>query len=723
MQRLAKRHVRQQDQADCGVACLRTVLRVFGADASLERLRELSGTSRTGTTMLGLFQAAEKMGLEVGAYQAELSHLKACEEVCILHLVKEERLLHFIVCFGYDAERDGFLIADPAEPEPRWLASAALETMWQSRSLLLLKPTPKLPVAGQTTRRKWFWLRQLLRKDSNILSMALALGIVVAVFGLATAVFSQRLIDDILPAGDRLRLFTGVGILLALLLARSLLSFLRQLFLLQQRRDFNVRIIDHFYGRLLQLPKPFFDNRKTGDLIARMNDTQRIQGTIANLVSSTMIDALMVVAATGAIFYYDPQIGLLVLLWLPLFTWLVWRYHAPIVRGQQALMSAYARSESHYVDTIQGVADIKLANKQTLFTQLTKRVYGFFQQAAYDLGRIGIRFNLVTELAGALFIVGAITWSAVHVLDGRLSTGGLIAILQMMGIAMAAAAQVALVNIQLQEAKVAFQRMFEFTDLHSEYDEEGEKPRAVINRFEELRVSGLSFRFPGRPRLLDRLDFHLRRGEWIAVLGESGCGKSTLLQILQKFYTPESGGIKVNGIDLDLLSYTSWRDCLGVVSQEVKLFNGTLLDNVLLGDPPGDAAALQQFFESYGFHRYFSLLPQGYATIVGEEGVNLSGGQRRLVALARALWRRPQVLLLDEPTAALDRDTEHFVLDLLERLRGEAAILLCTHRLKTARRAGRIYLIEAGRIERQGDHRQLLQSDNLYSRAWRDLVA
>jgi len=134
----------------------------------------------------------------------------------------------------------------------------------------------------------------------------------------------------------------------------------------------------------------------------------------------------MVVAATGAIFYYDPQIGLLVLLWLPLFTWLVWRYHAPIVRGQQALMSAYARSESHYVDTIQGVADIKLANKQTLFTQLTKRVYGFFQQAAYDLGRIGIRFNLVTELAGALFIVGAITWSAVHVLDGRLSTGGLI---------------------------------------------------------------------------------------------------------------------------------------------------------------------------------------------------------------------------------------------------------------------------------------------------------
>ncbi len=717
------KHIRQHDQSDCGVACLRTVLLYFGGDASLERLRELSGTTRQGTTMLGLLQAGQKLGLEATGYEADLDSLRTCKDVCILHIVKEGKLQHYVAYYGYDAKKDTFLIGDPGEPRVQSWSSAKLESLWQSRSLLLFRPTPKLQRANENKNRRRYWIQNLVREDLNILGIALAIGVVVAALGLATAIFSQQLIDKILPAKDTLRLFAGVGLLLFLLLARSGLSYLRQLLLLKQSRDFNIRIIDYFYSALLFLPKSFFDNRKTGDLVARMNDTQRIQRTISRLIGSTMIDVLMVGIATLAIFSYHWQIGLVTLLWIPVFIGIVYVFHHPILDGQRAVMNAYALNESNYIDTMQGIGDIKVTNKQPVFARLTKTVYSFFQQTALDLGKVGIRFNLITEIVGAIFIVGVITWSSISVLQDQLSTGSMMAILQMVGLVMNSVGQLAVLNIQLQEAKVAFDRMFEFTNAENEFDEEAEQPKARIQDLADVRVQHLAFRFPGRKRLLEDVSFSVKKGEWIAVLGESGCGKSTLLQVLQKFYQPEAGSIKANGIDLDLISFHSWRSLLGVVPQHIKIFNGTLLDNILLGDPLTNPAQLQAFFNYYGFNRYFEQMPNGYATILGEGGVNLSGGQRQIVALARALYQKPQLLLLDEPTAALDRDTELFVLELLQQLKANTIIITMTHRLKTARSADRIYIIEQGKTLLHGSHQELLCSENLYSKAWHDLLA
>lgn len=682
----------------------------------------MSGTSREGTTMMGLYQAAGKLGLEVTGYEADLDSLRARTDVCVLHVRKEGNLQHYVVFYKYDERKNTFLIGDPAEPKVQYWSAAQVEAVWQSKSLLLFKPTEKLQKIAATRNRRWYWVKELVREDLNILGIALAIGVAVAGLGLATAIFSQQLIDKILPAKDMVRLFSGVALLLFLLFARSGLSYLRQFLLLKQSRDFNSRIIDYFYTSLLFLPKPFFDNRKTGDLVARMNDTQRIQRTISRLVGNVMIDVLMIFIAAGAIFSYNKQIGLVTLAWIPVFVGVVYAFHAKILAGQRAVMSAYALNESNYIDTMQGIGDIKVANKQSIFARLTKAVYGFFQQTMFDLGKIGIRFNLMTELVGAAFVVGVITWSSMNVVNGILTTGAMMAILQMVGLVMNAVGELAMTNIQLQEAKVAFDRMYEFTATESEYEEESEQPKAQILQLEELKVQNLAFRFPGRKRLLEDVSIEVKKGEWIAILGESGCGKSTLLQILQKFYPPESGKIKVNGIDLDLIGFSHWRNLLGVVSQQVKIFNGTLLDNILLGELIDQPEALTAFFQYYGFDRYFERLPQGYATVLGEGGINLSGGQQQIVALARALYRKPQLLLLDEPTSALDRDTERFVLNLLEQLKSDTAIIVLTHRLKTARQADRIYIIENGSTQLPGNHQELLLTENLYSRAWSDVL-
>ena len=386
-------------------------------------------------------------------------------------------------------------------------------------------------------------------------------------------------------------------------------------------------------------------------------------------------------------------------------------------------MQSYARSESNYIETIQGGGEIKINNRQPFFTDLTRNIYGFFQANRVELGKIAGRYGLWTEIVATLFIAVVTLLSSLLVLRGTFTTGAIIAVLQIIGMLMSSVNRLVVANIQIQEAKIAFERMNEFTQLNNEFSAENDLSKSVVSDFEALKVENLTFRFAGRKRLLDGVSFYLNKGEMIALIGESGSGKSTTLQVLQKFYEAESGKIKVNGLDFDLLSTTAWRSIIGVVPQDVRLFSGTLIDNILLGETVENPQILIDFLEKYGLNRFFEQFPNGYATILGENGVNISGGQTQLVGLARALWKRPQVLLLDEPTAALDRDSEQFVIQLLNKIKSETAILLLTHRLSIVCGAERIYILKNGQIEEEGTHLQLLKSDNVYSRSWLDWKA
>ncbi|HMP28526.1 MAG TPA: peptidase domain-containing ABC transporter [Saprospiraceae bacterium] len=715
-------HIHQQDQTDCGVACLKMVLQTMGSDAPLERLRELSGTSKAGTTMLGLLQSARDLGLDTEPYESDMKSLLECTDICILHVIKDDIFQHYIVYYGYDTAKNLLCIGDPAQSKLTYITPNYLEKIWKSHALLLLKPTPKLVFTAAKTKEKWTWIKSLVQQDMNLLLTSMVIGIVIAVLGLSTALFSQRLIDDFLPSNQIEKIICGTILLFVLLIVKAAASYIRGLFLIRQSKEFNERIIDFFYSSLLHLPKSFFASRKTGELITRMNDTQRIQRTISLLIGQSMIDVLLIIIASGFIFYYSWHIGLLSLIWLPVFAYTVYRFTKPIMIGQQNVMAAYARNESNYIDTIQGVDDIKLQNKQNTFALINQKVYGFFQQSIFDLSKIGIKFQVTTEIISSAFIVLIIGIGAHYVLKDIITVGVLMAILQMTGMVMTSAAQLAAINIQLQEAKVAFERMYDFASLESEKDKEANTAQAQINDLQQLSVANLTFRYPGRSQLLKEISFEIKKGEWISIMGESGCGKSTLMQILQKFYFAESGSIKANGVDFSMIAYEPWRSIIGVVPQEIKIFNGTLIDNILLGSEVKDFQELEQFFIRYGFDPFFSKFPMGYATLLGEEGVNISGGQKQLVGLARALYHKPQLLLLDEPTAALDRNTEQFVLQLLQNLKKEVLIISLTHTLKIAKASDRIYVIENGVIQASGTHNEVLATDNLYSQVWNDFV-
>ncbi|MEJ2050899.1 MAG: ATP-binding cassette domain-containing protein, partial [Calditrichota bacterium] len=231
----------------------------------------------------------------------------------------------------------------------------------------------------------------------------------------------------------------------------------------------------------------------------------------------------------------------------------------------------------------------------------------------------------------------------------------------------------------------------------------------------------LKYRFPGRPPLLRNLRFSVERGSMIALLGESGCGKTTTLQILQRFYQPEEGDLLINDtIPWKTISTPTWRSMIGVVPQDITLFHGSLLDNICLDESKQELESAIQFCRTSGFDRYFSQFPQGYATLLGEQGANISGGQRQLVAFARVLFRHPQLLLVDEATAEMDRDTEKWILELLTRLKREMGIIMITHQVRCAKYADHIYIIENGKISTEGPPAELKLGDNLFSRSLED---
>ncbi len=718
IKRIKKIFELQQDQSDCGVSCLRSLTKFYGGEISLEKLRELSGTSIQGTTLLGLYQGANKVGFKADGCEANIQSLIDHGKPLILHVTIDNRLQHFIICFGY--ENDQFIIGDPAKGII-YYSKEELDKIWVSKTCLTLEPDRSFQKTENIRESKKKWFKNLIREDKEILAISIVVGLVVSILGMIMSIFSQKLIDEILPSKDLQKLILSIVLVAFLLIARTGFLAIRQFLLITQSRQFNKRIIDTFYNSLLYLPKSFFDTRRTGELIARLNDTARVQKVITQVIGNYIIDGLIVITSTTILFYYSWQTGLIAILSMPFYFLLIYRFNKKIIASQKDVMAAYAHSESNYVSTMSGISEIKTFNKQPFFADLNKIIYGNLQDNVFKLGRINVKLSFIAGFTGVLFLSLVLIYNSYLVYSDKILLGSLIAILGISSTLLPSVSNIALIAIPLNEAKVAFNRMYEFTSIAPE-DETIKESKEI--KIEKLEVKNLAFRFPGRKKILENINITLQKGELISLIGESGSGKSTLGYLIQKFYTPESGTIIINDhLNLNELNTNKWRNKIGVVPQDIHIFNGTVIENICLGNVQHEGENVLKFLKENGFAQYIERLPQSFATILGEEGINLSGGQKQIIALARALYRDPQLLILDEATAAMDRETEKFTIALLHKLKKEKAIFYISHRLHVLKKiSDKIYILQDGKIQNVGTHWELLSHENVYSDYWKGLT-
>jgi ATP-binding cassette subfamily B protein len=711
---LQQTFTQQQDQSDCGVACLLSIIQYYEGTNSLEKLRELSGTTKQGTTLLGLYQASNQLGFTSQGNEADIQAIIDHKEPLILHVVIEERLQHYVICYGYENHK--FIIGDPAKGII-YLTKEELEKIWTSKTCLTLTPNNNFIKSKTQKNNKKKWFIKLVKEDSKLISFSIILGLGIAILGMAMAIFSQKLIDDILPSKNFNKLITGIILVAFLLLVKVLFTALRNFFLIRQSKDFNNRIIDSFYASLLHLPKPFFDTRRIGELVARLNDTQRVQRVISQIIGNVVINLLVTIVSLGLLFYYSWQTGLIASVSLPFYFLLIYSFNKRIINAQKKVMQGYAFSESNYISSIQGVATIKNNNRQSVFQKINQLIYGNFQEKVFSLGKINVRLSIFSGVFSVLFLISILIYTSIQVYNETMQLGELMAVLGIAGSLLPSVASLALITIPINEAKVAFDRMYEFTSI-----EEENKGSIELTKFDSLKIRNLSFRFAGRKELFKNINIAVHKNECIAIVGESGSGKSTLGQVLQKFYPFESGEILINNqYNLTQINTKDWRNIIGIIPQDITIFSGNVVSNILLGkeDAPEN---IEKFCQEYGFTEFVNSLPHGFATILGEEGINLSGGQKQVIALMRVLYKKPQLVLLDEFTSAMDRKTEKFVLNLLKKLKSEITIIFISHRLHSLPQiADRIYVLENGIISNFGTHQKLMESKNFYSEFWTEL--
>lgn len=708
--------VLQHDSTDCGVACLLSIIRYYGGDISLEKLRNLSGTGKVGTSMLGLYQAANKIGFVAEGYEASISDIRKYPNFLILH-VSIENLEHYIIFYGY--VQDKFIIWDPAKGLDLMVESE-LTKIWKSGKCLSIIPGEGLISKSEQKLSKQKWMISMLKPDRDLLLISVILGIIISSLGVVMALYTQKLIDKILPSGEIKMLYISSAMVLFLLLTRIIISSVRQLFILMQGKIFNTRVVDDFFTKIMHLDKSFFDFRKTGDLVARLNDTMRIQKVIAEIVSIYIIDLLVLGITFCILFYYSIFAGLISIVFLPVLYFLVHTWNKKIISTQHELMAGYAVSESNFIDTIKGITEIKSLNWQTLFSERNKMIYSDFQNRILDFGKIKVKLNLITGTVSSIYLMVLLVWSARQVIRSELSEGELMAIITLGSSVLPSALNIALISIPLSEIRVAVNRMFEFTQIESDRGQEKNLSKDTFS--ESLELKNISFRFSGQRLLLEDVNLIVRKGELVSVFGESGCGKSTLASILLRFYKPEQGKLLVNGredgYDIDI---NKWRSLISIVPQDVHIFNGTILQNLIMDINENNINKVLASLTELEFIPFINSFPSGLMTLVGEEGINLSGGQKQMIAFLRIILTNPEFLIIDEGTSNLDSCTEEFITELLLKMKKKMGIIMISHKLNIIKKlSDRIYVLEDKTIRHFGTHNDLLHKDNFYSRVWND---
>jgi ATP-binding cassette, subfamily C, bacteriocin exporter len=717
IKKIKKYSILQHDSSDCGAACLASVIKYHGGNTTIEEIRNISGTTQVGSTMLGLYQAAKQCGMDATGYEASIKDIIEYDNVLVMHVTPEKGLNHYIINFGY--ERNKFIIWDPAKGLIM-LSKGELEKIWISKKCLGLLPNNSFKFKKEENRGKKEWILNTIKPERDILIISVLIGILVSGLGLVMAIFTQKLIDKILPSGEiKIVIITSVLVFL-LLVSRIILSSIRQFFLLIQGKSYNVRIVDDFYSSLLFLPKSFFDTRKTGDFVARLNDTLRIQRVIAEIVGVYIIDFLILIITIVALFYYSSTSGFLSLIFLPVFYFFVYKWNKKIINAQHSVMSGYALSESNFINSLKGIMEIKSMNWQDEFSINNKKIYTDFQEKAFDLGKIKVKLSLLTGLTGTLYLITILIYSSIQVIETEMTQGELMAILALCSTLIPSVLNLALINIPLSEAKVALNRMFEFTQIKHEKD--GNNIADAFDNIKSIKLDNISFRFPGQKRLLDNISLKIEKGKIVSLIGESGCGKSTLANIILRFYSFESGNMVLNNnVDFMELGLKKWRSKVGIIPQEIHIFNGTILQNLLTELTESKINEMISTISEFGLSSYIDSFPQGLMTLVGEEGINLSGGQKQLLAFIRVLINKPDILIIDEGTSNMDRGTEGIIMNLIKRLKSEMGILLISHRINVIKSlSDYIYVLEGKSITHEGTHEELIKEDNVYKQFWDD---
>lgn len=700
--------IQQTTATDCGAASLAMVLGYLGKAVTLSEVRESTGVSRHGTNAMTLLEAARHFGLRGRGVQiAEVEDLKFLDPGAILHW----RFSHFLV---FDRlEKDGAWVVDPAAGR-QFLPLSELDRSFTGIALVFETAEDFEPKAA-TPKGVMRYVRKLLAQ-SGLLTRVLVTSVFMQVFALAIPLLTGLIVDRVVPHGD-LHLLAVLAIGAAGLIGFKLLATLvRSFLLLHLRTRMDAQMSLDFMDHLVELPFLFFQQRSAGDLVMRLNSNSTIREILTSGALSGALDGSMVGLYLILVLVADLRMGLLVAflgaLRVALFLLARRRQHDLMSRSLQT----QARARSYEFQLLAGIETVKAAGAERESVQRWSDLFVQDLNVSLERGRLDAVVNSVLDTLSVGSPILILLYGAFLVINGGMSLGTMLALSALAAGFLGPLTTLIQTAFQLQLLGSYLERANDVLDTPREREgDAGRRPGSLSGR---VTLDEVTFRYAiSSPPAVREATVDVPPGRMIAVVGSSGSGKSTLAGLLAGLYKPDSGRILYDGADLADLDLHWLRSQLGFVAQDSFLFGASIRQNIALTDPAMPLARVIEAAELACIHEDIMALPMRYDTLLADGGASLSGGQRQRLALARALVRRPRVLVLDEATSALDAITEAKVHANLATLRSTRIII--AHRLSTVRDADLILVMDQGRVVERGTHEELLARGGRY----RDLVS
>jgi len=707
------RAIRQHDQSDCGAACLCSIAGAFGYHLPISRIREFASTDSHGTNVLGLVEAANKMGFIARGVRGPTEALSSAPIPSLAHLEIKHNLFHFVVLTSVGKKYIRFM--DPDGGTIKRVPREIFKEQWTG-VLVVVAPGPEFQKKNENPRLISRFLK-LVRPFRQVLLQSLLGAILYSILGLSTSLFVQKIMDFVL-VNRNLNLLNLMGTaMVCLLILRILTSWFKSIYLLKAGHQIDAGLLMGYYRHLLSLPQRFFDTMRTGEVLSRMNDAIKIRVFINHNLIDLIVAVLTIILTLLAMALLSFRLCLLIVSALPIYALVYAIYDRINKRVLRILMEETAGLEAQLVESVQSQETIRAFGWQAwAFNNTSEKLAGVLK-VNYKAGIASILSGHAVEFISVLLTILLLWAGAGMVLDGFLSPGELMAFYAMLGYLLGPLKNLGNLNRTFRDALIAADRLFQILDL--EHEQNAGSGIRLKHIDKDIEFSNIRFRYGSRPELFKDLNFSIPYGKLTGIVGRSGSGKSSIAAMLRAEYLPTDGNLMINNCDIRQLDKTSLRRKIGIVPQQIKLFSGSILENITPGEQEPDTEKLLGIASQTGLIQLINKLPDGFQTMIGENGLGLSGGERQRIAFCRALYHDPEILILDEATSALDPVSEAEFLDLLEKLRrGSMTLIIISHMLGLVKDADHIVLIGEGKALAAGRHEELIESNKTYRTLW-----
>ncbi|HDR9506709.1 ABC transporter [Burkholderia cepacia] len=687
----------QTQAAECGLACVGMIASYHGRDLDLVSLRRRFSPSLKGATLNDVMLMAYRLGLASRALRLELDELGKLRRPCILHW----DMNHFVVLKS--VSRSGITIHDPA----RGVRDVPLAEVSDHFTGVALELMPS-PSFARARERESISMATLIGGVTGIraaFAQVLLLSVALEVFGIVTPFYMQWVMDQVLVSADAdLLTLLGIGFLLVVLFQNAVAA-LRSWVVTWFSSLLGVQWTANVCSHLFRLPMTYFEQRHIGDVVSRFGAIGTIQGTLTTQFVGALLDGAMAIVTLAMLFVYSPTLTWLVLGLFAAYGAIRWLAYRPFRQANEEHIVYAARAESNLLESIRGVQAIKLANKQEARVATYANAVVETTNKNVVIQRLSIGFSTLQGVISSAGRVALVWLAAKQVIDGQFSAGMLVAFVSFADQFMARGAGLIGTVIDFRMLRLHGERLADIVLTDAEADMEAKAARAPAAgghaAAPAIDVRDVRFRYTEtEPWVLDGCSFSIAPGESVALVGPSGQGKTTMAKVLLGLLTPEHGSVRVDGVDIRKLGLHQHRELIGCVMQDDILFAGSIADNIGFFDPQPDQARIEEAARLAQIHDDIAAMPMGYQSLVGDMGSSLSGGQCQRVLLARAFYRKPAILVLDEATSHLDVERERLINDAVRAM--NITRIIIAHRPETIRSADRVVELARGSAREMG---------------------